>query len=537
MNISFVSVEDGITNLGFRKMAALARSIYPSTEVCYIPLNNTYNPIRFLLKPGQYGGGMYSDADLDGMASHLSKADLVCFSAMTQYSDLTKKLIQLIKNIRPVTYIVWGGIHPIVHPEDAIEFPDAICRGEGETAFKSFLSSFEEGSDYTSTKNFWFNHNGEIIRNDFLPLHTGEEMDKFPLMLYADNEKIFKSGKGFLPLMTNEYLSFFATGNAYMTIWSIGCPFKCTYCANTVFIENDKNYRKMRHPSVDYIIAEVKNALRKHPHLSCVYFLDDSFMALSLDTIKEFCEKWKSEINIPFFVTGVIPVYVRKEKVELLVWAGMTRVRMGIQSGSERILEFYKRPNKPGLINRSASILGSFKEYGLICDYDIIIDNPVETSEDIIDTLNLLYNLKRPFNVNIFALRAIPNTELANELLARSIHITDIKTSYLSCAPTLANCMVYLVSTFRPPKRIYNYLLKYVKPFTEKQPHYPLIFIFIRALWMSKRAYLHLKSFDLSIFPGRIGWLVFHTGISKFFKRESPPAAFGPQPTVAKKAA
>ena len=129
-------------------------------------------------------------------------------------------------------------------------------------------------------------------------------------------------------------------------------------------------------------------------------------------------------------------------------------MRMGIQSGSERILEFYQRPNKPGLINRSASILRSFKEFGLICDYDIIIDNPVETSEDIIDTLNLLYNLKRPFNVGIFALRAIPNTELADELLARSIHVTDIKTSYLSCAPTLANCMVYLVCTFRPPKRI-----------------------------------------------------------------------------------
>ena len=196
MNISFVSVEDGITNLGFRKMAALARSINPSTEVIYIPLHNTYSPISFLLAGGGAGGGsgnMYSDADLDRMASHLSKADLVCFSAMTQYSDLTKKLIQLIKKIRPVTYIIWGGIHPIVHPEDAIEFPDAICRGEGETAFKSFLSSFKEGSDYTSTKNFWFNHNGEIIRNEFLPLHTGEEMDKFPLMLYADNEKIYSA--------------------------------------------------------------------------------------------------------------------------------------------------------------------------------------------------------------------------------------------------------------------------------------------------------------------------------------------------------
>ena len=263
MKISFVSIEDGITALGFRKMASFARSIHPSTEVCYLPLTNAYNPLRFLFKPGEHDR-VYSDADLDSIASHFAKSDLVCFSSMTAYSDLTKEIIQLTKKINPKTYIIWGGIHPIVHPEDAIEYPDAICVGEGETAFKLFLSSFEERGDYTSTKNFWFNHNGTVIRNDFLPLHTSEEMDQFPFLLYADNELIFKHGKGFIPQNTNDYLSSYGLGNTYMTIWSIGCPYKCSFCANTKFIENDKNYRKLRHPSVDYIIAEVKDVLKKH---------------------------------------------------------------------------------------------------------------------------------------------------------------------------------------------------------------------------------------------------------------------------------
>ena len=143
MKISFVSIEDGITALGFRKMASFARSIHPSTEVCYLPLTNAYNPLRFLFKPGEHDR-VYSDADLDSIASHFAKSDLVCFSSMTAYSDLTKEIIQLTKKINPKTYIIWGGIHPIVHPEDAIEYPDAICVGEGETAFKLFLSSFKE---------------------------------------------------------------------------------------------------------------------------------------------------------------------------------------------------------------------------------------------------------------------------------------------------------------------------------------------------------------------------------------------------------
>ena len=528
MNIIFVSVEDGITALGFRKMASFARSIHPSTEVCYIPLTNQYNPLRFLIKPGQHDR-IYSDADLDEIASHLAKADLVCFSSMTAYSDLTKEIIQLIKKTNPKTYIVWGGIHPIVHPEDAIRYPDAICTGEGETAFESFLSAFKEGRDYTSTKNFWFNLNGEIIRNNFLPLHSAEEMDRFPYMLYAENELIYKRGKGFVPQKTSDYLSSYGLGNTYMTIWSIGCPYKCSYCANTKFIENDKNYRKLRHPSVDYIVSEVKHVLKKHPHFSSVSFQDDSFMAIPLATLREFAEKWRSEINIPFFVVGVIPSFVKKEKVEVLVWGGMKRVRMGIQSGSDRILEFYDRPNKPGLISHATSILSGYTKYIIPPDYDLIIDNPVETRSDVIDTLNLLYNLKRPFNLNIFALRAIPNTELANEFMRRNVNIDDIKTSYLIAAPTLANCMVYLLTVFRPPKKIFKYLLKYAKPFTEEQPYFPLLFFFSRALWLLKRAYNHVKFLDFSVFPGKVGWLFFHTGISRFFKKQPPPAAWGSQ--------
>ena len=41
----------------------------------------------------------------------------------------------------------------------------------------------------------------------------------------------------------------------------------------------------------------------------------------------------------------------------------MKRVRMGIQSGSDQVLEFYDRPNKPGLIPHATSILAEYKEY------------------------------------------------------------------------------------------------------------------------------------------------------------------------------
>ena len=75
----------------------------------------------------------------------------------------------------------------------------------------------------------------------------------------------------------------------------------------------------------------------------------------------------------------------------------MNRVRMGIQSGSEAILDFYKRPTPPD--HREATeVIGSFApKYHIPPAYDIIIDNPFETRQDLLDTLELLYRMRRPY--------------------------------------------------------------------------------------------------------------------------------------------
>jgi len=94
-----------------------------------------------------------------------------------------------VRELSPDTYQIWGGIHPIIQPEDAILADvDAICVGEGEFAFEELLACLKEGRDPTHTKNVWFkptehsNGNGggdgEIIKNHFLPLMSIAEMER-----------------------------------------------------------------------------------------------------------------------------------------------------------------------------------------------------------------------------------------------------------------------------------------------------------------------------------------------------------------------
>lgn len=516
MKISFVSVEDSITAIGFRKVAAVARAMHPDTEVCYVVPMGMRSFFKLLFRREKISAHL-SDEDLKNIGNYLAKADMVCFSSLTPFAEVTKKIIEAIRIANDKTYIVWGGIHPILDSEDAIQCADAICTGEGETAFRDFLLKYEKGEDYTFTRNFWFRINDRIIRNGFLPLHKPEDMEKFPPPLYADHEFIYKKHEGFVPLGVSEYLSF--NDLVYNTVWAIGCPNRCTYCSNSKFIENDKGYRKLRYPSVDYIIAEIKGVITKHPHISTIRFHDDCFMAIPVNVLKEFADQWKKEINIPFWVYGLIPIFVKRDKLQTLVRAGMNRVRMGIQSGSNRILAFYKRPNRPGLVAKGMAMIGEFSKYMIPPFYDIIVDNPIETREDILDTLNLLYDAPRPYCLVVYGLRVIPNTEMVNDFAKLNICAKDIGEGYKAARHTLANAMVYMLSVLRPPKWLYLQMLKHLEPYEENPKSSPL-FPICHILYKFRVVYDMLKSLDFSVFPGKTGWVLWKLGIIRLFQRK-----------------
>lgn len=489
LEIRLACVEDGLDNTGFRKISAYIKSIHQNTKIAYIPTSNYRNIIGQLIEKE---GGSFGDKDIYRVAEFMAKADIAAFSSMTQSSFTVYKIIDQVRKINPKSYIIWGGIHAIIQPEDAIKYADAVCTGEGEFAFKTFLKLFKNGEDYTKTPSFWFKKDNEIIKNKNLPLMTPREMDQLPPLTYEDGEIVYHRGKGFRPLNVNTFIDY--TGLAYGTVWSIGCPLHCTYCGNTKFIEYDNAYRRIRHSSPKTIIEEIGRAIEKQPHLSVVNFYDDSYLALPYEQLEEFCKLYKEKIKIPFAIYGVIPTYVREDKIALLLDAGLNRVRMGIQSGSENILEFYKRPTKLKRIKEATIIFNKYKKYMVAPAYDIIIDNPVETPDDTKATIDLLYEMPRPFTLNVYSLRVIPNTDMAKQLEDRGVDIPSITKYYGSgYHRTMANCLVFALTFWKIPKWLYKILREKVYPIQVKQKHYPILFFLARAGYMIKRAYDHLR--------------------------------------------
>jgi len=515
MKIRLACIEDGLENIGFKKFAAYVKSIHQDTQAAFVPTGNVYSLIRHITEKG---AGDLNKKDIHTVAQFLAEGDLIGLCSMTQYSTTVHKIIVAIRGLNPQAYIVWGGIHAIIHPEDAIKHADAVCTGEGEFAFKVFLELYLKRKDFTTAPSFWFNKDNGAIKNRNLPLMTPKEMDELPPLMYEDGELIYRRGRGFIPLSASDTLDY--NGLQYSTVWSIGCPLMCTYCGNSKFIEYDDGYRRLRHSSPRTIVDEIKRAKFKQPHLSTVIFHDDSFLALPYRQLEDFAKLYKQEVKIPFAIGGVIPNYVREDKIALLVDAGMNRVRMGIQSGSDNILQFYKRPTKLHRIKEATEILNKFDKYMIPPSYDIILENPVEKINDTRATVDMIYEMPRPYTLNVYALRVIPNTIMAKQIEDRGLKVPPIdKNYYVDYRRTLGNILVFALTIWKIPRWLYKILRKRVYPVQDKQPSYPILFWIVRMIYLVKRAFNHLRFMDFSLLPGKIGRIFWKLGIISFWQR------------------
>ena len=516
MQIRLACVEDGIENYGFRKISSFIKSIHPQTKMAYIPTGNLRSIIKVLTEKG---AGDLKDKDILSVAEFLVEGDIIGICSMTQYSKTVHRIIAKIRDLNPKSYIVWGGIHAIVNPEDAIKHADAVCTGEGEFSFKNFLELFKSEKDFTTAAGFWFNKGDKIVKNKNLPLMKAEDMDNLPPLTYQDGEYIYYRDKGFKSIDSQDFIDH--GGLMYGTIWSIGCPLHCTFCANTKFIEYDNAYRRLRHSSPRTVVDEIKRAISKQPHISVIGFFDDSFLNLPYKVLEEFCKLYKAEVNIPFVVVGVVPSYVRDDgKIPLLIDAGLNRLRMGIQSGSENMLEFYKRPTKLVQIKKATEVINKYKKYMVAPAYDIILENPLETPEDTRATLDLIYNMPRPFTLNIYALRVIPNTTMAKDLEEKGVKVPPIDKNYfVDYARTFGNCLVFALTFWKMPKWLYEILRKKAYPVQTKQKHYPILFLLCRTCHLIKREFDHLRFMDFSYIPGNLGYYLWKFGVIRFWQR------------------
>jgi radical SAM superfamily enzyme YgiQ (UPF0313 family) len=278
--------------------------------------------------------------------------DIIGFSSYELSFSWIQELSDFIKARFVNIPIIVGGYHATLAPEEVIAYPsiDMICRGEGEYALLELLNQIAHGKINKSIKNIWFKDGKEIIRNEIGPMIT--DLDKLPFV----DRTFYKIGDG-----DNQYLEIMG---------SRGCPYDCTNCCNSAFkdLYGDRaGYLRFRSP--DHVISEIEECLMWHP-FSKIYFEDDTFTA-SLKWLKEFSEKYKKNVKLPF-VCNVRPETGNLERLGLIKEAGCDTISIGVEAGDEyvrrtvlnrrmtnkQIIDAFKNAKKLKLKTKSFNMVG-----------------------------------------------------------------------------------------------------------------------------------------------------------------------------------
>jgi len=418
MNITLISLYSVFTAIGLRIISSSLKMAGHNVRLVFMPKEADLifdKGFRFRYLPEKISKE-YDEKTINSLLELLKKSDLIGMSLSTNFFEAATQVTKAIKKELNIP-IVWGGIHPTVSPEECLEYADFVCRGEGEEAMVELAEKIEKKEDYYNVKNICFKDNkGNFVINPVRPLI--QDLDSIPFQDFDfKNQYVITKGESHkinekIILDDNIWPFNREDSPIYRIMFTRGCLFGCTYCCNN-FINNLYSGQKIfRKRSVDNVIEELKMVKNNLSFINFIMFSDDNFLGLSLEEIKEFSEKYKKYIKIPFCLSGVHPTIVDREKFKYLTDAGLSGIRMGIQSGNDRIKKMYKRYYSNSKLKESCEILNEFKDKIVVKHYDLILGNPWETEDDLIKTLMLLSSLPVPYELVLFFLTFFPGTEL-----------------------------------------------------------------------------------------------------------------------------
>lgn len=401
-----------------KKMVSIDENLRENYSLKIENFQNTFELIRQFISEGDF--------------------KLIGISFMSNFWDFFVNICKLIRQELPDCKIIAGGVHAWhISPMETLKYSDFVCAAEGEELYSELVDAqMSDRMDSTPLliPGLIEKHNGEII-------HTPKKVEylslnELPLPTYGGDEIYNIVSVDDRPVLTRQDPMCEST-SAYIHIGR-GCPFKCTFCINSVIEEPKIRFRK-----VDRVIEEIQ-LIQKIANIMRVFFWDEVF-PLMKEWLAEFSEKYSRLIGLPFQI-GLFPGNLNEDKIAILKAAGLKEISMGLQSGSEKIRKnVYARSGKNEMVLKENTLLVN---QGIVAYYDIIIKNPFESEYDYQETLELVRRLRRPFYLKFYTLAFFPRHPITERALAEKLISPDETRATISYLDVITPHRFVLASHF-----------------------------------------------------------------------------------------
>jgi anaerobic magnesium-protoporphyrin IX monomethyl ester cyclase len=319
---------------------------------------------------------------------------------------------QIVAALNPTIKIMLGGHQAKAMPTEILTDPRMACctalvLGEGETRVAALLADHRNRTSLPAV--MWL----DPVRQTPVTGETGRNTHHL-----APNVNV-------LPFLDRRFLTQDPHEEAGRLeanmVGARGCPYNCSFCGAAVSANPDVTIRT-RDP---YNILAEMDQLRR-TGVTAFRFVDDLFLgarrvidqmmaAFSAERVGDWA-RWDA--------TGRINVLHRisDTTLDLLAANGLREVALGIESGSERILDAIDKRITPQM---ARSVVGRLAERGIGIKGYFILGFPTETEAEIDSTVRLVHDLwdltaalPGQFRASVFEYRPYPGTPDWHRLVA-----------------------------------------------------------------------------------------------------------------------
>ncbi len=337
------------------------------------------------------------------------KPDLVAFYVNLMTKANVLQLIRFIHNCPDLnhTRIVLGGPDIRYNYEKYLMHgADYVVVGEGEETMFELIMTLKKGESPKEVKGIAYkDESNNPIINPPRPHIKDVDALKMPNREAIDIESYLETWKKY-------------HGTSTISVnTQRGCPYTCRWCSTAVY---GQSYRR-RSPEK---VAEEMEYLKNRYNPDMIWFVDDVF-TVSHKWVAGLRESLsKKGLKIPFECISRAD-RLNYEVLEMLAEMGCTRIWIGAESGSQRILDAMDRRVK---VEKVQNCIQMAKSLGIETGTFIMIGYPGETQEDIEDTIQHL-RLSNPDLFTITLTYPIAGTSLYDEVLPDIINLPEWRSS------------------------------------------------------------------------------------------------------------
>ncbi len=302
------------------------------------------------------------DAPLWGMS---------CWTANRRGVAMTAELI---RRLHPGAHIVVGGPHATPLPREVLAYypaVDTVCVGESDRTFLEIAGRVDRGEPVRGVAGTVWRQDGRIEAGPARP--AVEDLDELAgVQTYFDT---------------------------HILMTSRGCPWNCTFCgAETSW------GRGFRASSVDNVLGAIEAVLPRLP-VRMIQIKDDTFTT-NKKRVLELCRAIRAR-NLRFLWSCDTRVdLLTDELLREMRLAGCERLSLGVESGSQRVLDAIDKKITVDEILESTALA---KSYGIKVRYYMMLGNRGETRDSFDETLRFLERA-RPHEYIFSCLSIYPGT-------------------------------------------------------------------------------------------------------------------------------